>query len=435
MIEILILLGLTGMMQAARSFSVGMGQGGTELAFGYLLLAAYFAGRLGNRAGLPKLTGYLLAGVIAGPFVMGLVSSEMAGSLRVVSGTATCILGLTAGGELDMKRVKPLLRTLRSITVYGVLFAMVVLTGLLFLLRPLLPMFDDMPLVESLAVCSVVGVALSAQSPSVVMALLAETRAEGPLSRIILATVVVADLVVVIVYSVVAAITGAVLGGSIDVLGTGLEIAWELLGSMVFGVAIGMIIGVFLRSVKGGSASLFALLVCVVVAEIGSRVHLDPLVVMLAAGIWLRNFSKSDANDLLHGFESAELPVYLVFFSLSGSKLDIYQLWATLVPVLIIAAARGVVFFAGCRFACERTRADNTVTRFGWTGLVPQAGLSLALIVVIQKNFPSFGQPAAVLLLSVVGVNQLIAPVLLRFSLIRSGEAGKRELQAFGEPH
>lgn len=431
MVEVLILLCLTGMMQAARSFSVEMGSGGVELAFGYLLLAAYFSGRLGNRLGLPKLTGYLLCGVITGPYVLSLVSMPMVSSLRVVSGAATCILGLTAGGELDLKRVRPLLRTLRSVTVFGVLFAMVVLTALLFLLRPMLPMFADMPFLQSIAVCAVVAVALSAQSPSVVMALLAETRAEGPLSRLVLATVVVADLVVIVVYSIAAAITGALLGGEVDVSGTALEIAWELFGSMGFGIVIGMLIGAFLRVVRGGSASLFALLVCVTVAEIGSRVHLDPLVVMLAAGIWLRNFSKSDANALLHGFESAELPVFLVFFSLAGSKLDIMQLWSTLIPVLLIAAARATVFYVGCRFACARTHADPTVTRFGWTGLVPQAGLSLALIVVIQKNFPSFGQPAAVLLLSVVGVNQLIAPVLLRMSLVRSGEAGKRAATTF----
>jgi Kef-type K+ transport system membrane component KefB len=171
---------------------------------------------------------------------------------------------------------------------------------------------------------------------------------------------------------------------------------------------------------------MFALMVCVVVAEIGARVHLDPLVVMIAAGVWLQNFSKADASTLLRGFESAELPVFLVFFSLSGSKLDVQQLWSTLVPVAILALARATVFYVGCRFACARTGADPMVTRFGWTGLVPQAGLSFALIVVIQKNFPSFGQSAAVLLLSVVGVNQLIAPVMLRLSLIRSGEAGRR---------
>jgi Kef-type K+ transport system membrane component KefB len=435
MIDILILLALTGLMQAARTFTSELGAAGTELAFGYLLLASYFGGRLGSRLGLPKLTGYLLTGVIAGPFVLGLVSHDMSASLRIVNGAATCILGLTAGGELDLKRVKPLLRTLRSITVFGVLFAMTALTCLLFLLRPLLPMFSGMPIVESLAVCGVIAVALSAQSPAVVMALLAETRAEGPLSRLILATVVVADLVVIIIYSIVAAITSALLGGTVDVAGTTFAICWELFGSIAFGVVVGMLIGAFIRSVQGGGASLFALLVCVVVAEIGSRVHLDPLVVMLAAGVWLRNFSKSNANALLHGFEAAELPVFLVFFSLAGSKLDIYELATTAVPVAIIAAVRALVFFVGCRFACERTHADPSVTKFGWTGLVPQAGLSLALVVVIQKNFPSFGPPAAVLLLSVVGVNQLIAPLLLRMSLVRSGEAGKRPQHGFATEH
>jgi Kef-type K+ transport system membrane component KefB len=188
------------------------------------------------------------------------------------------------------------------------------------------------------------------------------------------------------------------------------------------------------RSVKNGAA-LFALLICVVVAEIGARIHLDPLVVMLAAGVWLKNFSRSDASKLFHGFESAELPVFLVFFSLAGSKLDVEQLWVMLVPVLIIVAARASVFYVGCRIACRRTDADPSVTKYGWTGLVPQAGLSLALVVVIQQNFPSFGQPAAVLLLSVVGVNQLVAPVLLRISLVRSGEAGQRAQPQFAADH
>ena len=65
---------------------------------------------------------------------------------------------------------------------------------------------------------------------------------------------------------------------------------------------------------------MFALMICVVVAEIGTRVHLDPLIVMLAAGVWLENFSRADASKLLHGFESAQLPVFLVFFALAGSR-------------------------------------------------------------------------------------------------------------------
>ena len=109
-IDVLLLLALTGLMQSARSFDASGLSGGTELAFGFLLLAAFFAARITGRIGLPKLTGYLLVGIVAGPYVLDLVSKDMAISLNVVNGVATCILGLSAGGELDLKRVKPLSR-------------------------------------------------------------------------------------------------------------------------------------------------------------------------------------------------------------------------------------------------------------------------------------------------------------------------------------
>ena len=425
MIPLLLLLAVTGLMQAARSFSSEIYAGGTELAFGFLLLAAYFTAQLVSRFKLPKLTGYLLAGVLAGPFVLDLVTREMAGSLRIVNGVATCILGLTAGSELNLKRVRPVARTLRWVTVCSVVGSMVVLGGVLFLIRPLVPLFDNMTTTQSIAVCMLIGVAVSPQSPAVAMALLSETKADGPFSQFMLASVVVADLVAVLCYSIAAAAAGMVIGGGVDVLDTALAVAWELLGSIVFGALIGAVIGGFLKTVKQG-ASMFALLICVVVAEIGTRVHLDPLVVMLAAGIWLENFSRADASSLLHGFESAQLPVFLVWFALAGTRLDLVQLSASLAPVLILAAVRAGWYYVGTRFACKHTDAPPAVTKYAWIGLVPQAGLSLALIVVIQKQFPTFGAEAAVILLSVLAVNQLVSPPALRAMLLRSGEAGKK---------
>src|SRR6202012_103435 len=166
-------------------------------------------------------------------------------------------------------------------------------------------------------------------------------------------------------------LAGAIVGDGLDVRETLMSIGWGLFGSMAFGVVIGMLIARYVMSVKRGAA-LFALTVCVVVAEIGSTVHLDPLVVMIAAGVWLKNFSRANSNDLLHGFESAELPVFLVFFSLAGCKLNIYDLWSMLIPVILIAGARAAVFYYGTRRACRHTHADSVVTRYSWTGLVPQ---------------------------------------------------------------
>lgn len=427
MIHLLLLIAIGGMMHAARSFTTDTTLAGTELAFGFLMLAAYFTAKIINRIGFPKLTGYLLSGVIAGPFVLGFVTPDMSVSLKVVSNTATAILALEAGSELQLSKIKPILRTLRSMTMFAVLGAMVAISGALFLMRPLLPfIFENMSFEQSLAVCGAIGVALSAQSPTVVMALLAETRAQGPLSSVILSSVVVADLCVIVVFSIVLAITGAVIGGQVDVVGTALSVAWELFGSLVFGILLGMLIGQYLISVKRGAA-MFALMICVIVAEIGTRVHLDPLIVLLAAGIWLRNFSRADATILFRNFESAQLPTFLVFFALAGSKLDIYTLWASLLPVGIIAAVRAASFFVGARFACKITGADEVVTKYAWFGLVPQAGLALALAMVLKNTFPSFGDGAAVILFGVVGFNECVAPVILRAMLMRSGEAGKKE--------
>ena len=426
MIPLLLLLAVAGLMQAARSFSADTTLAGTELAFGFLLLASYFTAKIVNRFGLPKLTGYIIAGVISGPFVLGLVTKDMGMSLKVVSNTATAILALEAGSELNLKKIRPVMRTLRAMTVFAVIGAMFAIAGALFLMRPWLPMFDNMTFEQSLAVCMVIGVALSAQSPAVMMAMLAETRAEGPLSSIMLASVVVADLVVIVVFSIATAITGAVIGGGIDVTATALNVAWELFGSIAFGIAIGMLIGQFLLSVKKG-ASLFALLICLIVAEIGTRIHLDPLIVLLSSGIWLRNFSRADASDLLHGFESAQLPVFLVFFALAGSKLDISALAGSIVVVIIIAVTRASSFYLGTKLACKVTGASDVVKKYAWFGLVPQAGLALALALVLQKTFPSFGNQAAVILFGVVGFNEAIAPIILRAMLMRSGEAGKKQ--------
>jgi hypothetical protein len=66
------------------------------------------------------------------------------------------------------------------------------------------------------------------------------------------------------------------------------------------------------------------------------------------------------------------------------------------------------------------------VQQYAWVGLVPQAGLALAIALVLEKTFPSFGAQAAVIVVGVVSLNQLVAPVILRMVIIRSGEAGQK---------
>lgn len=428
-IPILLLLALTGLVQAGRSFGSD-DSAGTLMSFGYLMLASYFTGKIADRIGLPKLTGYLIVGVIAGPFVGDLVGEHAISSLKFVSDTAICLIALTAGSELNFRRIRPLLRTLRAMTLFAVVGAMIALAIALFVMRPLIPFLDRMNFGPALAVCGVIGVALSAQSPAVVMALLAETRSDGPLSQVVLGSVIVADLVVIVMYSIAATVASAVIGGDLDVASTTLTVGWELFGSIAFGFVMGMLLATFLRFARGGGA-LFTALLCVVVAEIGPHIHLDPLIVMLAAGIWLENLSRVSAHALLEDIESARLPLFLVFFSLAGTHIDVFELAAAIVPVSILVLVRAFSFRLGTGIACQVSDAEPVIRRYAWFGLVPQSGLALALALLLRQTFPSFGNDAAVLTFGVVGANELLAPVVLRRMLLRSGEAGKKKIADF----
>lgn len=426
MIPLFVLAALGGLMHAARSFAPSaLSAGGTELAFGFLLLTAFFTGRLVNRLGLPKLTGYIGAGIIVGPYVLGLVDKSMTTSLKLVGSTATAILALSAGAELNLRSIRPLMRVILRVSAWAVFGTMIVLWACVLAMRPLIPFLADLPFEHAVAVAGTMAVALTAQSPAVVMALIGETRADGPLTKTILALVVVADLAVIVTYGIASAAATAVISGGVAIGPTIGGIAWEVFGSLGVGCFIGVLLGLFVTHV-GRGAGMFAVMMCFIAAEIGNAVHLDPLIIMLAGGLWLENVSRADARKLIEGFDQASLPVYLVFFALAGAKLDLSKLVAVALPVGIIVFTRGTSFFTGGRIATAGPGVDPVVRRMAWIGLLPQAGLALALAELVRRTFPAFGDAAFALVVGVVATNEMVAPVILRIAFLRSGEAGKR---------
>ncbi len=432
MTAVIILLALCGLMNAARSFEpIG---GSVELAFGFLLLCAFFGGSLVEKIKSPKLTGYLLVGVAAGPFVLRLVSTEMVQNLTLVQDVAVCLIALTAGAELSINKIRPLLGTIKSITLWGVLGTTILIAGSIIALQPLLPFLHELSMVGVAMVSLMLAIVLASQSPAVVMALLDETRSDGPVSQTTLAVVVIADLMVIILFAVASSFVAAVIGsGEGSILSTVFTaIGFEIVLSGVIGLVIGIIFSLYLQYVKG-NASLFVLLVCGVVAQVSPIMHLDALIVLLTAGVYLENFSKADCHKLIHDLEAAALPVYLVFFAVVGAKLDLALLATVILPAAIIALVRALGFWRGCAIAAKRSNANKEVAKWTWIGLLPQAGLALALVQILERAYPepSFGPQASALILGVVGLNQLVTPILLRIALIKSGEAGKREVFDF----
>jgi Kef-type K+ transport system membrane component KefB len=425
--SIFLIIALAGLMQALRSFNVEEqpGSAGTSLALGYLLLTAYFVGGLFKRAGLPKLTGYIATGILVGPGVLELVSEQMLGSLKVVNGVAIALIAMTAGSELEYRSMKPLFGFIRGISLYGVLGTTLLLTLSVVLARSWLPFMRDMGELETWVVAAVLAVVMVAQSPAVVVALRDELQAEGPVAQTVLGVVVLADLLVILLFALTSSLAKAVLGGGgVDTLHTARALAWELLGSLVAGAVIGYVLSLYLRKVRGGAA-LFLLLVAFVIAEVGQRLHFDPLLVALAAGMFIRNATQTGA-ELHRHIEAPATPVYILFFAVAGANLHLDVLLVVGAPAVLFVMVRAVGLLSGSRLGAYMSGAPPLVRRYAGFGLLPQAGLALALSMLFSNTFPEFGAEAGALTLGVVAINELVAPAMYRYALIRSGEAGQK---------
>jgi Kef-type K+ transport system membrane component KefB len=414
-------------MHATRSFA-GAGAGGsagTLLAFGYVLVSAFFAGGLFRQLRLPRLTGYIATGIVAGPMVLDLVSSEMVANLDVVNGIAVAMIGLTAGNEIALRTMRPLFRSIGWITVAGVLGTVALLAGAVWLARPLLPFMHGMQPAQALAVSVVLGVVMVAQSPAVVVALRDELRADGPVARTVLGVVVIADLLVIVLFSLVSTVAKATFGGGADALQTAAKLGWEVFGSLGAGAVVGALLAVYLRRVAGGAA-MFLFLTTVVVAEIGRRLQFDPLLVALSAGVLVRNATKV-GDALHHEMQPAFLPVSIVFFAVAGANLHLDVLALVGLPAVLFVLVRAAGLLAGSRLGARAAGAPAVVQRWAGLGLLPQAGLALALSMMFTSTFPEFGAEAGALTLGVVALNELLAPALYRLALVRAREVGRAE--------
>jgi Kef-type K+ transport system membrane component KefB len=424
-VNLILILILGGLMQAVRSFTIagGEGSGGTSLAFGYLLLTAYFAGNLFKQVGLPRLTGYIATGIAVGPAGLGMLTEPMVDSLTLVNGMAVAMIALTAGNELEFRAMRPLMRSVAWISLVAVLGTTVLLSIAAFLSRRWLPFLAELPLGPQIAVACVLGVVMVAQSPAVVVALRDETRADGPVSRTVLGVVVIADLVVILLFAITSSVAKALLGGRSDLVDTLGALAWELPGSLLVGAVLGAVLALYLRKV-GTGAPLFLLLLAFVIAEVGQRLHFDPLLVALAAGMLIRN-ATGVSEGLHRHIEACSLPVYILFFAVAGATIHLDALALVGLPAVLFVVVRGTGLLVGSRIGARLAGSPDEVRRFAGFGLLPQAGLALALSLLFKKTFPEFGLHAGALTLAVVAINELVAPVLFRIALVKCGEAGR----------
>ena len=401
----------------------------TLAAIGFVVLSAFTVGELGKLLRLPKVTGYIVAGIILGPFGADILAKRVVSDMQVFNTLALGLIATTAGLELNLGAIRKVGRTLAMTVLAKIPLLLVLVGGTLVGIQRLYP-FVSLPAGNAVFAMGLIFAVLGiGTSPAIALAVTSEARTRGRLTDLVLAMAVVKDIVVVIALAVALAVARSLTspGASLDARML-LAVGQEIGSSLAAGAVLGALFIAYMRFIR--AEMLFFIVGAVLVAaELAQALHLELLLVFITAGFVVHNFSDYE-DELLHSLERVALPVFVVFFTTAGASLD---LRGTL-EVLPLAAGLVVARLAAYYFAGElgaRVGGERQEIRANaWFAYAPQAGVTLGLVLLSAKALPQLAGPINQLGMAVVSLNLLVGPVLLAVAMKRAGEVGRADQEA-----
>jgi len=420
---------------AALTITVGLGwllvgylgdgsSSATALALGFALIAASIVGWLFEFTHLPRLTGYLIFGLICGPYVLNIITRPMARDLQLINGLAIAIIAFTAGLELNVSRLWPRIRAIATMAGATILLAYVVLFTLLFVAWPWLPIAPEVDGWARVAVVAVATSVLVGFSPTVTIAVIAETRARGPLAELTLAVVVLADLVLILMFTLSMEATRMAFAASPDGPRLVASLMWELLGSMAFGAAVGGLFALYLR-VIGREVTIVLVGLCALITGGAQIWHFDALIAAIAAGLVVENVASTEGDVLRDAIERGSTPILVLFFTAAGASLHVDALATIGLAAVVIVGIRMALLYAGSTLGARLVKGEPATTVMLWRGLVSQAGVTLGLTILVATEFPEWGIRFEVLMVAIIALHELIGPILFKSALVKAGEVGR----------
>jgi len=415
---------LGGLLTPSGPFGAGPS---AAMLLGFLLLAAFLAGEVARGVYLPRITGYLVIGILFGPSLLAILPPSTVSEFQLIDALALSVIALQAGGELQMRRLRPRLLRIGTLAVGTVSLTMLGVIAAVVLGRQLFPFLDGQPGQTVLAVALIFGVVSVALSPAATIAVVTEIRARGALADTALSVSVLVDVVILVLIAVLVPAAEVMTEPSAGFDYSELrEIGVAILVSLAVGAVVGGLVILYIHRV-GLQLLLLVLAAAYGVVELAHIVGLPSesyILMSMSAGFAIGNLSPYHQR-FLDAIELVSVPIYALFFAVAGASLDLRVLPAVWGASLLLLMVRTASLAAGAGLSTAIVRDVRAIRRYGWLGMIAQAGVALGLASIVQERFEWGGQVAAIVV-AMIAVNQLVGPPLFRFALVRAGEAMRR---------
>lgn len=407
-----------------------------------------------TRGLIPQITGFVLLGVVVGPYVTNFVSRFYVYLLEsMINRLSLGFIALAAGAEIYLPHLTGLLVPIMSLVTGVTMSTFFFIGGGMIIAMHVLaiPLIGSTPELISYTVIVLMASLMVARSPSSAVAVVQELHASrSQAAKIMIGATVISDLVVLVLFSICTNMCSV--EQSVSTIGTILKIALDLCVSVAYGLLWSFPIKwllewwpykdeksdhresenkrklsdmpfvLLLKShdwrvvIKG--AILFCMIFCMRESERLFKlinVRIEPLLVPFFASCYVVHIGV--IRRQLHRILASWMPtVFLPFFTLTGASLNLEMVVVLLPWALLIAALRFFAIHSGA--AASSWATDRPLSETRWMGitLISQAGISLGLALEVQSQF-TWGRDFSSLVIAIVVINQLLGPILCKIGM------------------
>jgi Kef-type K+ transport system membrane component KefB len=396
---------------------------------GLLLLLSYAGGKLANFLKAPRVSGYLVIGMILSPSALGLFHERLVKEeLTLITDIALAIIAFSIGGGLGLAKLRKLGRHILWITptsAFGSFFVVTIFISLFSYLMHSLGAISSPFWEFYFPMALVIGAISAATAPAAILAIIHEYKAKGPLTTILLGLVALDDGLAIIFFAFAITIAQSIVNHkAITLQNFLLSPIISLLTSLFIGGLLGLCLRKLIRFVDRPGAMLGVMVGAIFLTSgLALSLEASPLLANMMLGFVVANFV--DHHEILFTVvEKIEEPIFGMFFTLAGAHLDLGLMQTAGWLALLITLTRFGGKLMGTRLGARISRAPQVVKKYLGLALLPAAGVTVGLVLEAKEIFgPTYLSKLMVnAVLGSVIINELLAPFFVRFSIFKAGE-------------
>ncbi len=380
------------------------------LQFAIMIAAGMALGRLVKLIRLPNVTGYLIAGLLIGPGVLGILSAEFVENIAPLSEMALGFIAFSIGSEFKISYFKRVGATPIVIAFLEAFAAvLIVFVGLLIAGK-------------GLPYALVLSAIAAATAPAATVMVIKQYRAKGPVTETLLAVVAIDDAAALLLFSLANAAAQSIANTGAPLWKTLLSPVIEIGGALVAGAALGFLFLIPLKFFKK-DGNRIALTVALIFFGVGIAplCGFSSLLLCMSMGAIVTNFS-ADVNHIMRLSDGLTPPILLLFFVASGADLNLSVLPAIGVVGVLYIVLRSIGKMVGATVGALICKCERKVLKYLGPCLLPQAGVAIGLSLVATQVVPEFGAEIRTVILCGTLIYELIGPAVTKMSLKKAGE-------------